>query len=109
MRGKKRKTERAGNGEVTPFSPKELREIDRAIEKKYRRLRKRYKAVRGKRVDWIDHRFEEGWLYISVRFMDGTDFCLQFSPTIDTEGIEYSDMSSGDEVILREYYRKRTE
>jgi hypothetical protein len=104
---KERKTKRVGNIEVSPFGAKKLREIDRAIKKKYDRLRKRYKEVRGKRVDWIDHRFEEGWLYVGVRFMDGTYFSLQFSPQIETEGIEFSDMSTGDDVILREYYRRR--
>lgn len=94
------------NTEFKPFSAKKLRQIDRAIKKKYDRLRKRYPEVRGKRVDWIDHRFEEGWLYVGVRFMDGTYFSLQFSPLIETEGVEFSDMSSGDDVILREYYRR---
>jgi len=103
---KKRKAGRVGNIEVTPFSAKKLREIGRAIKKKYDRLRKRYKEVRGRRVDWIDHRFEEGWLYVGVRFMDGTYFSLQFTPLIETEGIEFSNMNSGDNVVLKEYYMR---
>jgi len=71
------------------------------------RLRRRYKEVRGRRVDWIDHRFEAGWLYVGVQFMDGTHFSLQFSPRIETEGVEFVDRSSGDDVILREYFRRR--
>lgn len=104
---KKPKTVHVGDIEVTPFSAKKLKSINRAIRRKYDRLRKRYKEVRGKRVDWIDHRFEDGWLYVGVRFMDGTYFSLQFTPQIETEGIEFSDMSSGDDVILKEYYRRR--
>jgi hypothetical protein len=106
---KKRKTVDVGNIEVTPFSAKKLRAIDRSIKRKYDRLRKTYKEVRGRRVDWIDHHFEEGWLYVGVRFMDGTYFSLQFSPQVGTEGVEFSDMSSGDDVILKEYYRRATD
>lgn len=39
------------------------------------------------------------------RFMDGTYFSLQSSPQIETESIEFSDRSTGDDVILKEYYR----
>ena len=39
--------------------------------------------------------------------MDGTYFSLQFSPQIVTDGIEFSDMASGDDKILTVYYRRR--
>jgi len=35
--------------------------------------------------------------------MDGRYFSLQFSPQIMTEGVEFSDISSEDDVILRTY------
>jgi hypothetical protein len=34
-------------------------------------------------------------LYLSIRFMDKTEFSLQFSPKILTDGIDLSDMSTG--------------
>lgn len=77
------------------------------IESRLDRLRRRYKEIRGKRVDWIDHHFEDGWLYVGVRFMDGTHFSLQFTARIATEGAEFSDRSSGDDVILKTYFRQR--
>ena len=90
---------------ITPVTAEERRQINKKIKKKYERLRKRYKEVRGKKVDWIEHTYEEGSLYVGVRFMDGTYFSLDFSPQIVTDGIEFSDMSSGDEQILKTYYR----
>ena len=39
--------------------------------------RKRYPGVRGKVVDFIDHNFAEGRLYIRVRFQDETEICWQ--------------------------------
>lgn len=83
------------------------RDQTRSIEHRLDRLRNRYKEIRGKRVNWIDHRFEDGWQYVGIQFMDGTHFSLQFTSKIETEGIEFSDRSSGDNVILREYYRRR--
>ncbi|PYX69047.1 MAG: hypothetical protein DMG78_23180 [Acidobacteria bacterium] len=104
---KKPKTVRVGDIEVTPVTAAEHRSIARKIRKRYARLRKRYKEIRGKKVDWIEHTYEEGSLYVGVRFMDGTYFSLDFSPQIVTDGIEFSDMSTGDEEILKTYYRRR--
>jgi len=103
---KKRQT-RVGNVEVTPVTAEEHRRIDRRIKKRYDRLRKRYKEIRGKKVDWLDHDYEEGFLYVGIRFTDGTYFSLQFSPQVVTEGIEFSDMSSDDDEVLKVYYRRR--
>jgi hypothetical protein len=101
------KTVKVGHIEVMRITTAEHRAIDRKIKKRYARLRKRYKEIRGKKVDWIEHTYEEGSLYVGVRFMDGTYFSLDFSPQIVTDGIEFSDVSSGDEKILKVYYRRR--
>ena len=37
-----------------------------------REIRKRYKEIRGKRVDWISYNDEEGLLYVGIRFTDKT-------------------------------------
>jgi hypothetical protein len=34
---------------------------------------KQYPGVRGKVVDWVEHKFDEGTLYIHVRFRDKTE------------------------------------
>jgi len=104
---KKPKTVRMSNIEVTPITAKERKELNKRIKKRYNKLRGRYKEVRGKRVDWISHTYEEGSLYVGVRFTDGTYFSLDFSPRIVTDGIEFSDVSSGDEKLLKTYYRRR--
>jgi hypothetical protein len=36
---------------------------------------KQYPGVRGKIVDWAEHMFEEGMLYMRVRFTDQTELC----------------------------------
>lgn len=50
---------------------------------------------------------EENILFVSIRFLDGTKFSIQYEPTVELLGVDYSDMSSGDDVILKEYFRRR--
>ena len=85
----------------------ELRKTDNRIRKREDKHRRRYKAIHGKKVDFIKHWLEENILFISIRFMDGTNFSIQYEPTVELVGVEYSDMSSGDDVILKQYHRRR--
>ena len=85
----------------------ELRKTNNRIKKREDKHRRRYKPIHGKRVDFIKHWLEENILFISIRFMDGTNFSIQYEPTVELVGVEYSDMSSGDDVILRQYYRRQ--
>jgi hypothetical protein len=85
----------------------ELRKTDNRIRKREDKHRRRYKAIHGKKVDFIKHWLEENILFISIRFIDGTNFSIQYEPTVELVGVEYSDMSSGDDVILKQYYRRR--
>jgi hypothetical protein len=85
----------------------ELRKTDNRIRKREDKHRRRYKAIHGKKVDFIKHWLEENILFISIRFIDGTNFSIQYEPTVALVGVEYSDMSSGDDVILKQYYRRQ--
>ena len=40
---------------------------------------KKYPGIKGKVVDFADHAFEEGLLYIRVRFADKTELCWRVS------------------------------
>lgn len=74
----------------------------RRIEKKARHKPKlpargkQYPGVHGQVVDWVEHKFEEGSLYVHVRFMDKTELCW----TIDTSTVireaDLSDWKTGD-------------
>jgi hypothetical protein len=86
---------------------KELDALDGRIEQKYDRWRRKYPEIRGRKVDFVKHWMEEGILFFSVRFMDGTDFSVQYELTAELVGVDYSDMKSGDLVILKEYFRRR--
>jgi hypothetical protein len=97
----------AGKSELTPPMQEESEESNPRLKKHNDRLRKKYSEVRGRRLDWIDFSFNDGLLYVGVRFMDGTYFSLVFGSQIVTDLIEFSDMSTGDDVILKTYFLKK--
>ena len=90
---------------VTPISAKERNILTEKTKKRHERLRRRYREVHGKIVDWVSHSLvEDGSLYVSIRFMDKTEFSLQFSAKILTDSIDLSDVSTGNFKMIREYY-----
>jgi len=105
----KPKTVRVGNITVTQISPKEREILAQKIKKRHDRLRNRYREIHKKVVDWVSHSAEKGSVYVCIRFMDKTEFSLQFTPQILTDSIDLSDMSTGDFKMIREYYRRRDE
>ena len=98
-----------GNITVAPISAKQRKILEEKIKKRHERLRRRYREVHGKIVDWVSHSFEDGSLYVSIRFKDKTEFSLQFSAKILTDSIDLSDMSTGNFKMIREYYRMEDE
>src|SRR6266702_7069631 len=94
---------------IKPISRAEHRRLERRIKKKHEKLRRRYPEVHGKKVDWIWHWYEEGLCFFSVRFTDGKNFCVACHPEIVTDIVDFSDMKTGDEVRIREYYKRRDE
>lgn len=46
---------------------------------------RRYPGLRGKVVDWVEHTFEEGRLYINVRFTDHTELCWLITTRLTIE------------------------
>jgi hypothetical protein len=67
--------------------------------------RNKYPEVRGKVVDWIEQSEEDGFVSFTIGFTDGT----YFDVTCGTTMVQayYADMSSGDEVRLKEYRKFR--
>ena len=92
---------------IKPISGAENRRLDKRIKKKHENLRRRYPEVHGKKVDWISHWHEDGFCFFDVRFTDGKSFWVTCRPVIVTDSIDLSEWKKGDEVILREYYRRR--
>lgn len=89
------------------ISAKELRAVDSRIKEREDKNRQRYREIHGKTVDFVQHWMDEDILLVSIRFLDGTNFSIQYEPTVELFRVDYSDMSTGDDVILKKYFRRR--
>jgi hypothetical protein len=106
----KPKAVQVGNVTVAPISAKQQKILEEKIKKRHEGSRRRYREVQGKIVDWVSHSLvEDGSLYVSIRFMDKTEFSLQFSAKILTDSIDLSDVSTGNFKMIRQYYRMEDE
>jgi hypothetical protein len=65
--------------------------------------RRRYRSLQGKVVDSVEHRFEEGVLYIHVRFTDKTEITWRITTRMTLEEADLADWTSGDFKQLRVY------
>ena len=63
-----------GNITVAPISAKQQKILEEKIKKRHEGLRRRYREVHRKIVDWVSHTFEDGSLYVSIRFRDTGNF-----------------------------------
>ena len=66
---------------------------------------RQYPGLRGKVVEWVEHKFEEGLLYIHVRFVDKTELCWRIATSMAIEEGDLSDLKSGDFKQIRVFAR----
>jgi len=104
----KRKGTSAGSAVIRKWTAKEKQALQRKRERREDRLRKKYRLVRGKKVDFITHSSEQGTLYFTVRFMDKTALHLQVRPELALESLKLSDWTTGDDKVLKTYYPNLT-
>ena len=64
-----------------------------------------YRGVQGKVVHWVEHRFEEGLLYIHVRFTDKTELSWRIATRMTIEESDLADWTSGEFKQLRVFVR----
>jgi hypothetical protein len=57
---------------------------------------KQYPGIEGKIVRWADHAFEEGFLYIRVRFTDNTELCWRVTSSTLLEEADLSGWKTGN-------------
>ena len=70
---------------------------------------KQYPGVHGKVVDWAEHIFEEGMLYLRVRFADQTELCWSLQTAHVIVEADLSDWRSGDFKQLAVYARNESD
>lgn len=70
---------------------------------------KQYPGVHGKVVDWAEHIFEEGMLYLRVRFADQTELCWSLQTAHVIVEADLGDWRSGDFKQLAVYARNESD
>jgi hypothetical protein len=60
-------------------------------------------------VDWAEHVFEEGMLYVRVRFTDGTELCWVLQTAHVILEADLSDWSTGDGKQLAVYVQNESD
>ncbi len=68
---------------------------------------RQYRGLQGKVVEWVEHRFEEGLLYIHVRFADKTELSWRIATRMTIEEADLGDWTSGDFKQLRVFVRNQ--
>jgi hypothetical protein len=68
---------------------------------------RQYRGLQGKVVDWVEHKFEEGLLYIHVRFADKTELCWRIATRMTIEEGDLSEWKSGNFEQLRVFVRNQ--
>ena len=77
-------------------------QLDPRLTKREAKLRRKYREIHGKVVDWVHYyTVEDGSLYVSIRFKDKTDFSLCFSPRIVTDRVELCNSTTDDFNVIR--------
>ena len=70
---------------------------------------KQYPGVHGKVVDWAEHIFEEGMLYLRVRFADQTELCWSLQTAHVIVEADLGDWRTGDFKQLAVYARNESD
>lgn len=70
---------------------------------------RRYRGLHGKVVDWVEHKFEEGLLYLHIRFTDRTELCWRIATRMTIGEGDLSDWNSGDFEQARVFVRNERE
>jgi len=102
---KKPKAVWVGGKPIIPIGTKGRKEIAKRIKKEREKLRNLYPEVHGKVVDFISHTVTDGTLYVSIRFMDETNFSIRYASNIFVVGVDLGDWKSGDMNLIREYIK----
>jgi hypothetical protein len=70
-----------------------------------RTLTEKYCGLRGKVVEKIEHEFEDGILYLHVRFSDKTELCWRIAARMTIDQADLSDWKTGNFGHLKVFVR----
>ncbi len=92
------------------ITAKERAKLDIEIEKRKDKLRRQFPEIHGKLLDYVTHSYDDGWLYITLNFTDGTNFSLDFTfnePAIVPKLIDFGKYVDGDYENICTYLHRK--
>ncbi len=69
---------------------------------------KQYPGLHGKVVDFVDHGWGEGMLYVHVRFMDKTEVCWRLAAHLTIKEADLSNWKRGEFDHIRTFVSNET-
>ena len=70
---------------------------------------KQYPGAHGKVVDWVEHKFEQGILFIDVQFVDKTALSWSIGSAIMIQEAHLGDWKTGDIRLLKRFVQNESE
>jgi hypothetical protein len=70
---------------------------------------KQYPGAHGKVVDWVEHKFEEGILFIDVQFVDQTALSWSIDSAIVIKEANLADWKTGDLKLLKRFVQNESD
>ena len=70
---------------------------------------KQYSGAHGKVVDWVEHKFEQGILFIDVQFVDKTALSWSIDSAIVIQEARLADWKTGDFKLLKRFVQNKSD
>lgn len=70
---------------------------------------KPYPGAHGKIVDWVEHKFEQGILFIDIQFVDKTALSWSIDSAIVIQEVHLADWKNGDLKILKRFVQDKSD
>ena len=89
------------------ISREEMKRLKQRIKEREKKMRARLPEIHGKKLDYVEMDSDGGYVCVTIRFTDKTDFYIQFrqrDPKLDW--VQYNDISTGNSQRIRTYVGK---
>ena len=83
--------------------------VEKTKTQKPKPLGQTYPGVHRKVVDWVEHKFEEGILFIDIQFVDKTALCWSIGSAIMIKEAHLSDWKTGDFRLLKRFLQNESD
>jgi hypothetical protein len=92
---------------MAKISRDEMKRLNQRIKEREKKMRARFPEIHGKKLDYVEMDSDGGYVCVTIRFTDKTDFYIQFrqrDPKLDC--VQYNDISTGNSQRIRTYVGK---